>query len=216
VGLSWAAKLRKGPEAVLVLFGDGATSSDGFHAGMNIAGVHRLPIVFLCRNNQYAISLPLKMQTASKTIAVKAEAYGFDGFRVDGTDAVAVYSAVHNALERARDGKGPTLIEAVAYRLGAHTTSDDARRYRADEQVTEWRQRDCVEILRRQLESQELWDSRRDTELRQNLSLEIDDCISRALAEPPPAVASLFDDVYSDLPRNLIEQRKDLLGGTSS
>src|SRR5262245_52309864 len=100
-GLAWAVKLRGGSEVVLVYFGDGATSSDGFHAGMNIAGVHRLPMVFLCRNNQYAISLPLEMQTASKNIAVKAEAYGFEGIQVDGSDALTVHATTRLAIARA-------------------------------------------------------------------------------------------------------------------
>src|SRR5262245_11350630 len=211
VGLAHAAKLRKGPEAVLVLFGDGATSSDGFHAGMNIAGVHRLPIVFLCRNNQYAISLPLEMQTASKTIAVKAEAYGFAGIRVDGNDANVVYSTTERALARARAGEGPTLIEAVAYRLGAHTTSDDARRYRADEQVAEWRSRDAIETLRRELESHGVWDSTKDQKLREELTREIDSVVDAALAEAKPALETLFEDVYAQMPRHLGEQRDELL-----
>src|SRR5207302_3814948 len=120
VGLAWAVKLRRGSEAALVFFGDGATSSDGFHAGMNIAGVHRLPIVFICRNNQYAISLPLSQQTASRSIAIKAEAYGFQGIQIDGNHALALHETVQRALDRARRGDGPTLIEAIAYRLGAH------------------------------------------------------------------------------------------------
>jgi TPP-dependent pyruvate/acetoin dehydrogenase alpha subunit len=211
VGLALAAKLRKGPEAVLVLFGDGATSSDGFHAGMNLAGVHRLPVVFLCRNNQYAISLPLEMQTASKTIAVKAEAYGFAGIRIDGNDANVVYSTTERALARARAGEGPTLIEAVAYRLGAHTTSDDARRYRADEQVAEWRRRDAIETLRRELESQRVWDSAKERTLREELTHDIDAVVEAAAAEGKPALESLFEDVYAQLPRHLREQRDELL-----
>src|SRR5215475_1486651 len=139
VGLAWAVKLRQRPEVVVVFFGDGATSSEGFHAGMNIAGVHRLPIVFVCRNNQYAISLPLSLQTAAKSIAVKAEAYGFSGVQIDGNDPVVILDTVQLALDRARRGDGPTLIEAIAFRLGAHTTSDDARRYRNDDQVDDWR-----------------------------------------------------------------------------
>jgi TPP-dependent pyruvate/acetoin dehydrogenase alpha subunit len=210
VGLAWAVKLRKGGEVVLVLFGDGATSSDGFHAGMNIAGVHRLPVVFLCRNNQYAISLPLSMQTASKTIAVKAAAYGFEGVQVDGNDALAVYNAARIAFDRARAGDGPTLIEAVSYRLGSHTTSDDARRYRADEQVSQWRQRDSLESLRLHLSSHGLWDDNKESDLRDALGREIDAAVDRALAEPPPPVSSLFEDVYSDVPPHLQRQREDL------
>ena len=211
VGLAWAAKLRKGPEAVLVFFGDGATSSDGFHAGLNIAGVHRLPIVFVCRNNQYAISLPLSMQTASKTIAVKAEAYGFSGIQIDGNDPISVYETTQRALAKARAGEGPTLIEAVAFRLGAHTTSDDAKRYRSNDEVTEWRQHDCIENLRRHLEIQGVWDASRDKALRSELNQQIDDCVERGLTEPPPPLESLFDDVYAEMPAHLREQRRELL-----
>ena len=210
-GLAWAAKLRKGPEAALVLFGDGATSSDGFHAGMNIAGVHRLPVVFICRNNQYAISLPLAMQTASKTLAAKAEAYGFPGIQVDGSDPIAVYEATAQALARARSGEGPTLIETAAYRLGGHTTSDDAKRYRTDEPGNAWRKRDGLENLRLHLESLGLWDTEQDNTLRDEIGKEIDRCVTRALEEPSPPVPSLFDDVYAEMPRHLQEQRKDVL-----
>jgi pyruvate dehydrogenase E1 component alpha subunit len=210
-GQAWAAKLRKGREATLVFFGDGATSSDGFHAGMNIAGVHKLPIVFVCRNNQYAISLPLAMQTASKSIAVKAQAYGFEGFQVDGSDPMAVYEMTRQALDRARKGDGPTLIETMAYRLGAHTTSDDARRYRSDEQGNDWRQRDGLENLRRQLESKGQWDAARDAALREGLNREIDQAVETALQEDWPAVSTLFDDVYAEMPAHLQEQKRDLL-----
>ena len=211
VGLAWAVKLRKGREAVLVFFGDGATSSDGFHAGLNIAGVHRLPIVFVCRNNQYAISLPLALQTASKNIAIKSQAYGFDGIQIDGNDPLVVYETAHRAIEKARAGEGPTLIEAVAFRLGAHTTSDDARRYRGDKEVNDWRERDCIEKLRSLLEAQGLIDADRDRKLREDLSTEIDACVAQALSEPPPPVQTLFDDVYSSLPAHLEQQRKDLI-----
>lgn len=209
-GLAWAVKLRKGEEAALVLFGDGATSSDGFHAGLNIAGVHRLPVVFFCRNNQFAISLPIAMQTASESIAIKASAYGMAGVQVDGSDPIAVFNATKRALERARSGGGPTLIEAKSYRLGAHTTSDDARRYRTDEQGDHWRKHDGLANLRKQLEDRGLWDSARDNELRSALGREIDSSVERALAEPPPPQASLFEDVYAEMPPHLREQLKDL------
>ncbi len=212
-GLAWAAKLRGGSETVLVFFGDGATSSDGFHAGMNIAGVHRLPIVFLCRNNQYAISLPLAKQTASKNIAVKAEAYGFEGIQIDGNDALAVYEATERALSRARSGSGPTLIEAIAYRLGSHTTSDDARRYRADQQVDEWRRRDAIENLRMHLSKNAFWTPESDAAFRETLTHDIDAAIDRALTEPAPSPTTLFDDVYSSVPQHLAEQRDQIRKG---
>lgn len=211
VGFAWAAKLKKGPEAALVLFGDGATSSDGFHAGMNIAGVHKLPVVFVCRNNQYAISLPLSLQTASKTLAGKAEAYGFEGIQVDGNDAAAVYEATHAALEKARAGKGPTLIEAISYRFGSHTTSDDARRYRTDEEVNDWRSRDCIARLRRQMEESGLWNDSQEQSMHAELDRMLDGVFDAALRAAPPPVESLFEDVYGKPPQHLRQQRESLM-----
>lgn len=211
VGLAWAAKLKKGPEASLVLFGDGATSSDGFHAGMNIAGVHKLPVVFVCRNNQYAISLPLSLQTASKTLATKAQAYGFEGVRVDGNDAAAVYAAMSDALKKARSGQGPTLIEAVSYRFGSHTTSDDARRYRTEKETSDWRSRDCIEKLRRHMQESGFWDDRKEQSLVAAIGHELDQTFDAALRVAPPPVESLFEDVYGEPPRHLREQRDSLL-----
>jgi TPP-dependent pyruvate/acetoin dehydrogenase alpha subunit len=210
-GFAWAAKIRNGPEAVLVFFGDGATSSDGFHAAMNIAGVHRLPIVFVCRNNQYAISLPLSLQTASKTIAIKAQAYGFEGTQINGNDAAAVYSTCAHALERARSGGGPTLVEAVSYRFGSHTTADDARRYRGEPEVAEWRSRDCIETMRQTLADQTGWTEEQDALLRSELNREIDTAVQTALQVTPPSVETLFDDVYAAIPRHLLEQRDEIL-----
>ncbi|MBI4473277.1 MAG: thiamine pyrophosphate-dependent dehydrogenase E1 component subunit alpha [Acidobacteria bacterium] len=212
-GLAWAVKIRKGPEVVLVLFGDGATSSDGFHAAMNIAGVHRLPIVFLCRNNQYAISLPLNLQTASATIAIKAQAYGFEGVRIDGNDPEAVYTAAFQASERARHGEGPTLIEAVGYRFGSHTTADDAKRYRSDGELAEWKDRDCIEATRRKLEQHGIWDKEKDNLLRRELGAQIDLSVKAALEAPAPPLSSMFSDVYAELPRHLREQLRDLTKG---
>jgi pyruvate dehydrogenase E1 component alpha subunit len=210
VGFAWAARIRKGPEVTLVFFGDGATSSDGFHAGMNIAGVHRLPIVFVCRNNQYAISLPLSLQTASATIAIKAQAYGFDGVRVDGNDPAAMYDAASLAVNRARGGGGPTLIEAVSYRFGSHTTADDAKRYRMDDELADWRSRDCIENTRRILEQRGVWSKEQDASLHRELSAAIDKTVEEGLSMPLPPLPSLFEDVYSEMPRHLREQQKEL------
>lgn len=209
-GFAWAAKIRKGPESVLVFFGDGATSSDGFHAALNIAGVHRLPVVFVCRNNQYAISLPLSLQTASTTIAIKAQAYGFEGIQVDGSNAGAVFKVCQESLARARQGLGPTLIEAVSYRLGSHTTADDARRYRTDDEVAGWRTQDCIENTRRVLEQQVKWTSDQDAALRGEISREIDEAVESSLSVPIPQVSTMFDDVYAEVPRHLREQRSGI------
>ncbi|WDT81939.1 MAG: thiamine pyrophosphate-dependent dehydrogenase E1 component subunit alpha [Candidatus Manganitrophus sp.] len=141
VGAAWAAQFKGDPVAVAAFFGDGATSKGDFHEGLNFAGVFHLPIVFICQNNHWAISVPLSRQTAAATLAQKAIAYGFEGIQVDGNDVFAVYTAVKNALEKARRGEGPTLIECYTYRLSDHTTADDASRYRKVEEVATWRKR---------------------------------------------------------------------------
>lgn len=144
VGLSYAIRQQDNEEVVMVFFGDGATSEGDFHEGMNFAGVFQTPIVFVCQNNQYAISMPRENQTRAKTIAQKALAYGVPGIQVDGNDILAVYVAAAEAVERARSGDGPTLIENVTYRLSLHTTADDPTRYRDEEEVEKWEARDPI------------------------------------------------------------------------
>src|SRR5437879_6666032 len=142
VGLAYAAQYRGDDAVVMAYFGDGATSEGDFHEALNFAGVWHVPVVFVCQNNQWAISVPLKKQTHSKTIAQKALAYGLPGIQVDGNDVLAVYAVAREAVDRARAGEGPTLIECVTYRLGVHTTADDPTKYRAEEEVKMWEQKD--------------------------------------------------------------------------
>ena len=215
VGFAWAAKIKKSSEVVLNFFGDGATSEEGFHAGMDIAGVHKLPVVFVCRNNQYAISVPLSLQTASETIAIKAKAYGFDGIRVDGSDALAIYTATREAVVKARSGGGPTLIEGVSYRHGAHTTSDDDTRYRDRKEAERWKKRDPLARLRRYLESRKLWTSKKEKLLLEETEQDVQRAIEEAESVPPPALATMFEDVYQEMPRHLQEQREELMGSMS-
>ncbi|MGN8548734.1 thiamine pyrophosphate-dependent enzyme [Bradyrhizobium sp. 13971] len=134
-GVAYALKLRKEPRVAVCMFGDGATSKGDVYEAMNFAGVHKLPLVFVATNNQWAISVPLRLQTGSETLAQKAIGAGFSGEQVDGSDVVAMRAAAEEAIAAARDGKGPHFIEAVTYRLGDHTTSDDALRYRSAEEV---------------------------------------------------------------------------------
>ncbi len=145
VGFSWGAKIDGKDVASLVYFGDGATSSTDFHSGMNFAGVFKVPVVFFCRNNGWAISVPVERQTATRTFAEKAAAYGIPGVRVDGNDLFAVVSVVREAVRRGEQGLGPTLIEAITYRMGGHSTSDDPNRYRATDQLKPWADRDPLE-----------------------------------------------------------------------
>ena len=142
VGLAYGIQYRGEDSVVMVYFGDGATSEGDFHEAANFAGVWHGPVVFVCQNNQWAISVPLKKQTNSRTIAQKATAYGFPGIQVDGNDVLAVYAASREAVDRARAGNGPTLIECVTYRLGMHTTADDPTKYRSEEEVKAWERKD--------------------------------------------------------------------------
>ena len=144
VGLAWAAKYRKTDRVAMAFFGDGGTSQGDFHEGLNFAGVFQVPAIFICQNNQWAISMPRTKQTRSKTIAQKALAYGIPGIQVDGNDILATYAAAKEAVDRARSGGGPTLIECVTYRVAVHTTADDPKRYRSDEDVEQWKKRDPI------------------------------------------------------------------------
>jgi pyruvate dehydrogenase E1 component alpha subunit len=195
----------------LVYFGDGATSEGDFHAGMNFAGVFKTPTIFFCKNNQWAISVPLSRQTASKTIAQKAAAYGFDGARVDGNDLLAVYAVTKAAVDKARKGGGPTLIEAVTYRMGPHSSSDDPTRYRSKEEVEQWAQRDPVDRMRKYLELKGLWSKDYEDKLR----AEIDDLMQNTIKEverqPPPPIETLFSDVYAEMTPQLKEQMEAFL-----
>ncbi|MFB6166867.1 MAG: pyruvate dehydrogenase (acetyl-transferring) E1 component subunit alpha, partial [Candidatus Nanohaloarchaea archaeon] len=157
-GSAWASKKLGEDSATLVYFGDGATSEGDFHEGLNFAGAFDLPAVFLNQNNQYAISMPSQEQTGSETMAQKAVAYGFEGVKVDGNDVLAVYEASRRALEKARNGNGPTLIEAYTYRLENHTTADDASRYRDEEEVEEWRDKDPIDRFEKYLKEEGVLD----------------------------------------------------------
>lgn len=211
VGVAWAAKLKKADTVVLAFLGDGATSSADFHVAMNFAGVFKVPIVFVCQNNHWSISLPTWRQTASESIAIKADAYGMPGVRVDGNDVEAVYAAARQAIDQARKGDGPTLIEAETYRIGAHSSSDDPTRYRDQHEVDEWKARDPVDRLRARLEQEKIWDAAADERLRGEILDEVNAAIAEAEKLPPPAPESLFDDVYADEPWNVVEQRRQFL-----
>jgi pyruvate dehydrogenase E1 component alpha subunit/2-oxoisovalerate dehydrogenase E1 component alpha subunit len=210
VGAAWAAKLRGHRTVVLGFMGDGATSEPDFHNGMNFAAVFKAPCVLVCQNNHYAISIPTARQTASQTIAVKGRAYGMPGVRVDGNDVLAVYRAVREAADRARSGGGPTFIEALTYRLGAHSTSDDPTRYRTQDEVEVWMKRDPVARLRQYLVRRGLLDDAADAALEAELGGEIAAAITEVEKLGPPARETLFEDVYAELPWHLREQREEL------
>jgi len=211
VGAAWAAKLRKSKDVMLGFMGDGATSEPDFHAAMTFAGVHQTPSVLICQNNGWSISVPTAKQTASETIAVKGHAYGVPSSRVDGNDVIAVYQVVRDAIERARGGGGPTFIECLTYRIGAHSTSDDPTRYRSNEEVERWKRRDPVERFHRYLVQRGLTSDDKRAAIEAELDAEVVAAIKDVEPLPPPSRESLFDDVYDDLPWHLREQRETLL-----
>jgi pyruvate dehydrogenase E1 component alpha subunit len=206
VGLAYAAQYRGDDVVVMAYFGDGATSEGDFHEALNFAGVWHVPVVFVCQNNQWAISVPLKKQTHSRTIAQKALAYGLPGLQVDGNDVLAVYAASKEAVDRARDGGGPTLIECVTYRLGVHTTADDPTKYRSEEEVREWERKDPLTRFVEYLRKKNL--------LEEGLEQEVDDEIAAAVkrfeAMEPLDPLTIFDHAYAEPPSHLLAQRDDL------
>ena len=171
----------------------------------------RVPTVFVIQNNQWAISVPLHQQTASETLAQKAHAYGIPGIQVDGNDVFAVYAAAVEALERARRGDGPTLIEAVTYRLGDHTTADDASRYRSDDEVASWEARDPIARLRRYLEAHDRWNDERESELEEEVRLWVDEQVQALEAMPPQSPEDMFTHMYGETPPHLREQMAELV-----
>jgi pyruvate dehydrogenase E1 component alpha subunit len=206
VGLAYAVQYRGDDAVVMVFFGDGATSEGDFHEALNFAGVWHVPVVFVCQNNQWAISVPLKKQTHSRTLAQKALAYGLPGIQVDGNDVLAVYAASQEAVARARAGEGPTLIECVTYRLGMHTTADDPTKYRSEEEVREWERKDPLTRFAEFLKKRNLW--------LEGLEAQIDEEIAAAIqrfeAVGPADPLRLFDHVYAELPPHLAAQREEL------
>ncbi|EYF08320.1 thiamine pyrophosphate-dependent dehydrogenase E1 component subunit alpha [Chondromyces apiculatus] len=212
-GFAWAAKMRKEELAVLVYFGDGATSSSDFHNGMNFAGVFKAPVVFLCRNNGWAISVPTERQTASATFAEKGVAYGIPGVRVDGNDLFAVVKATREATARAARGEGPTIIEALTYRMSGHSTSDDPKAYRPDNTLDAWKTLDPIQRMRRHLTREHGWTEAQDKQLETEFDAELRACVAVAEKTAAPPLESMFEDVFAELPWHLREQREELLKG---
>jgi pyruvate dehydrogenase E1 component alpha subunit/2-oxoisovalerate dehydrogenase E1 component alpha subunit len=212
VGAAWAMKKQSPrPDSLCVGFcGDGATSEPDFHTAMNFAGLFKVPCVIVCQNNHWSISVPTARQTASRSIAVKGRAYGVPSVRVDGNDVLAVAKALKVAAAHARAGHGAYFVEAVTYRMGPHTTSDDPSRYRTDAEVASWQKKDPIERLRRHLVHRKLIDDAFDAKLKEELDLEIGDAVREVEALAPTERATMFDDVYAELPWHLKEQRAAL------
>jgi pyruvate dehydrogenase E1 component alpha subunit len=221
VGLGWAIKYRHRDDVVMTFFGDGATSQGDFHEGLNFAGVFQTPVVFMCQNNHWAISIPVSKQTRSKTLVQKAIAYGIPGIQVDGNDILAVYAAAEEAVGRARSGGGPTLIECVTYRLSVHTTADDPKRYRPDQEVLQWQQRDPIPRFQKYLVEKGLLSKEKIAGLESEVMEEIQAAIDRAeeqmktFGDP----IDMFDHAFADMPADLQAQKEMLareLAGTDA
>jgi pyruvate dehydrogenase E1 component alpha subunit len=210
VGLAWGLKLRKVDAVVLVYFGDGAASEGDFHESANLAGVVQAPLVMFLQNNGYAISTPVAKQTAAPSLAVRARGYGISGQVVDGNDLFAVYAATCAAVERAREGGAPTLIESRTYRMGFHNTTDNPRAYRADSEVEEAGQRDPITRVEKYLATRGLWDDKRAGEMEASIKIDLDEAIAWASGLPLPDPLEMFDHVYADPPERVRRQRAEL------
>ncbi len=196
-GAAMAIKYRGDKKAVAVYFGDGGTSEGDFHEGLNMAGVFKLPVVFICQNNQWAISVPREKQTASRTLAQKAYAYGFEGIQVDGNDIFAVYKATKDAVDKAKKGEGPTLIECVTYRMSDHTTADDAARYRLKEEVEIWKPKDPVLRLKLFMERKGLWNEDYQKEAEEKARAAVDEAVKMEEAIGHPDPKDMFTYTYA-------------------
>ena len=207
VGVALAFKLRGEKRAAVCVFGDGATSKGDVAEALNMAGVWKLPAVFIINNNGWAISVPVAKQTAAATLAQRAIAAGLPGEQVDGNDVIAVRSVVERALARARDGQGPALIEAVTFRLSDHTTADDASRYRDDAEVSRHWPAEPLARLRNYLMRSNHWDKDKEETLLQECDHAVEEAADAYLATPPQALAAMFQHTYANLPVDLVEQR---------
>jgi pyruvate dehydrogenase E1 component alpha subunit len=212
VGIGWAARYRKKDKVVLTFFGDGATSEGDFHEAMNFAAVFQAPVIFLCQNNQWAISLPRQKQTRARTIAQKAVAYGMPGIQVDGNDILAVYRAVEEAVDRARSGQGPTLVECVTYRMMMHTTADDPRRYRTDEELEGWKTKDPITRFETYLRRKKLLTKKKIEHIAEEVRDQIQTAVDNAEAQMKTMgdPLDMFDHAYAEMPPHLAAQKETL------
>lgn len=210
-GCAYAMRVQKEKNVAICYFGEGATSEGDFHAGVNFAAVRKAPAIFFCRNNGYAISTPCSRQFASDGIASKGVSYGIPAYRIDGNDFFAVYDTVKRARQYCIEGNGPVLIEAMTYRMGAHSTSDDPSQYRKDEEVAMWQKKCPVLRLRLYLEKLGLWDQQKEALLNKEITEEVTAAIALAKDTPRPPLENLIEHVYFEVPATLKEQYNEML-----
>ncbi len=205
-GMAWGMKLKKHQKVAMVCFGDGATSEGDFHEAFNFSSVHKTPLVLLCQNNHWAISVPLNKQMASQTVAQKALSYGAWGVQVDGNDVLAVFAAVQEARRRAVSGAGPSLVECLTYRMSMHTTADDPKKYRSESEVEDWKKRDPIARFEAYLSGRKVWTPEYKALVEQSASARVEEAVRNAegFSAPPDA---MFDFVFEKKPWNLLEQR---------
>jgi pyruvate dehydrogenase E1 component alpha subunit len=210
VGIAMAAKIKGEKSMVLSSSGDGSTSEGDFHESLNMAAVYKAPVVFVIQNNHWAISLPVEKQTATKTIAEKASAYAIDGVRVDGNDIFAVYKTIQKYADTARKEFRPALIELVTYRMGDHTTADDASRYRSKEILSDWEKKDPIDRMRNYLLKKGLWTKEKDRKLEEECTGEVEKAVQEYEATEQPDPTDMFKFIYREMPWHLKEQMDEL------
>ncbi len=209
-GCAYAMKFFKEPSVTVCYFGEGASSEGDFHAGLNFAAVRKAPVIFFCRNNGYAISTPASRQFASEGISPKGIGYGITTLKVDGNDFFAVYDSITQAKKHCLEGKGPVLIEAITYRMGAHSTADDPSLYRSEDEVEAWKDKCPLKRLKSYLEQQSLWTPSQEQEWIEAITQEINQAISKAKETAKPPLKSLIDHVYFEVPAALHEEFEEL------
>ncbi len=210
-GTAYAMKMQKEEKVTAVFFGDGASSSNDFHSGLNFGGVTKSPVIFICQNNQWAISVPFRRQTAAENIVDRAKGYGIEGIQIDGNDFLAFYTAVKQARERALRGEGPTLIESITYRVTPHTSSDDPKAYRSEEEVKKWEQKDPIKRFKNYLIGKKYISEKDYEKMVERNSELLDELIDKAETLPKPGLSTLFDDVFETIPPYLLEEKEELL-----
>ena len=212
-GVATAMKLRNQARVAVTEIGEGGTSKGDFYEAINVAGIWKLPVLFIVNNNQWAISVPSKIQTNTETYAQKAIAAGINFLQVDGNDIIAVRDASDKALQDARDGKGATLLECISYRLCDHTTADDARRYRESDEVDDAWTKEPIVRLKKYLETEHNWTEKDEEKMKQEIAVEVEAAVKEFNETPPPAPESMIDYLFEELPESYQDQRQQIKSG---